>query len=249
MTIYTCSKTSYITFNAINLNIYITNLSIDCVVDLLIVFIDFHINVFINFVNDCCVIFIDCISNVLVNYSVISSNLSINILIYFIKDCSVVSFNLVINSRFDVSNSSANFTVQCFDCFCIFVDSSFVIANELTVFDSNCTSYIDVFFVLIYTFSKTIQVTFKAINFNTYIVDCVINSFVVFSNLNIYRFINFVDNCCVVFIDRICNVLVNYSVVSFNLSIDIFINSYIIFCNLVINSSFDIFNCITNLTF
>ena len=179
MTIYTCSKASYITFNAINLNIYITNLSIDCVVDLLIVFIDFHINVFINFVNDCCVIFIDCISNVLVNYSVISSNLSINILIYFIKDCSIISFNLVINSRFDVSNSSANFTVQCFDCFCIFVDSSFVIANELTVFDSNCTSYIDVFFVLIYTFCKTIQVTFNAINFYIYIV----NSCSVISNI------------------------------------------------------------------
>ena len=178
MTIYTTFKAIQITFNAINLNIYITNLSIDCVVDLLIVFIDFHINVFINFVNDCCVIFIDCISNVLVNYSVISSNLSINILIYFIKDCSIISFNLVINSRFDISDSSSNFTVQFSNSFCILVDSSFVIANQCTVFDSNCTSYIDIFFVLIYTFSKTIQVTFNAVNFYIYIVNrsCIISN-------------------------------------------------------------------------
>ena len=157
MTIYTCSKTSYITFNTINLNIYITNLSIDCIVDLFVVFIDFYIDVFINFVNDCCVI---------------SRNLSIDILIYFVKDCSIVSFNLVIDSRFDVSDSSTNFAVQFSNSFCILVDSSFVIANQCTVFDSDCTSYIDVFFVLVNTFSKTVQVTFNAVNFNIYIVDC-----------------------------------------------------------------------------
>ena len=41
MTIYASFKTCYITFNAINLNIYITNLRINCVVNLFVVFIDF----------------------------------------------------------------------------------------------------------------------------------------------------------------------------------------------------------------
>ena len=118
MTIYTTFKAIQITFNAINLNIYITNLSIDCIVDLFVVFIDFYIDVFINFVNDCCVI---------------SSNLSIDILIYFVKNCSIVSFNLVIDSRFDVSDSSTNFAVQCFDSFCILVDSSCIVSNICSI--------------------------------------------------------------------------------------------------------------------
>ena len=115
MTIYTCSKTSYITFNTINFNIYI----VDCIVDCFVVFSDF-----------------------------------------------------VINSSFDIFNCSTNFTVQCFNSFCILIDSDFVITDEFTVFDSNCTSYINIFFVLVNTFSKTIQITFNAINFNIYIVDC-----------------------------------------------------------------------------
>ncbi|EFR60205.1 hypothetical protein HMPREF9199_1136 [Veillonella sp. oral taxon 158 str. F0412] len=102
---------------------------------------------------------------------------------------------------------------------------------------------------MVNTLSKTIQVTFNAVNFNIYIVDIIIDYFIIFSNLSINVLVYFINDCCVIIIDFFINILVNNSIISFNLSIDIFINNYIVFSNFVINSSFDILNCFTNLTF
>ena len=99
MTIYTCSKTSYITFNAINLNIYIANFFVDCIVDLSVIFIDLYINIFINFVNDC---------------SVISIDFSVNVLIYFINDCCVIAIDFIINILVDNSVVSFNLIIDSF---------------------------------------------------------------------------------------------------------------------------------------
>ena len=89
MTIYASFKTCYITFNAINLNIYITNLRINCVVNLFVVFIDFYINIFINLVKNCSVIF---------------SNLVIDRLI----NNYIIFINFVSNSVFDICDLSTN---------------------------------------------------------------------------------------------------------------------------------------------
>ena len=89
MTVYAFFKARYITFNAINLNIYITNLRIDCVVNLFVVFIDFYINIFINLVKNCSVIF---------------SNLVIDRLI----NNYIIFINFVSNSVFDICNLSTN---------------------------------------------------------------------------------------------------------------------------------------------
>ena len=89
MTVYAFFKARYITFNAINLNIYITNLRIDCVVNLFVVFIDFYINIFINLVKNCSVIF---------------SNLVIDRLI----NNYIIFINFVSNSVFDICDLSTN---------------------------------------------------------------------------------------------------------------------------------------------
>ena len=98
MTVYTTFKAIQITFNTINLNIYITNFFVDCIVNLCVIFIDFHINVFIHFVNDCCVVSID---------------LSINIVIYFIDNSSIVSFNLIIDSFINYCIVFVDFISNC----------------------------------------------------------------------------------------------------------------------------------------
>ena len=89
MTVYAFFKARYITFNAINLNIYITNLRINCVVNLFVVFIDFYINIFINLVKNCSVIF---------------SNLVIDRLI----NNYIIFINFVSNSVFDICDLSTN---------------------------------------------------------------------------------------------------------------------------------------------
>ena len=89
MTVYAFFKARYITFNAINLNIYITNLRIDCVVNLFVVFIDFYINVFINLIKNCSVIFCNLVIDRLIN----------NYIIFI---------NFVSNSVFDICDLSTN---------------------------------------------------------------------------------------------------------------------------------------------
>ena len=91
MTVYAFFKARYITFNAINLNIYITNLRIDCVVNLFVVFIDFYINIFINLVKNCSVIFSNLIIDRLIN----------NYIIFI---------DFVSNSVFDICDLSTNMT-------------------------------------------------------------------------------------------------------------------------------------------
>ena len=91
MTVYASFKARYITFNAINLNIYITNLRIDCVVNLFVVFIDFYINIFINLVKNCSIIFSNLIIDRLIN----------NYIIFI---------NFVSNSIFDICDLSTNMT-------------------------------------------------------------------------------------------------------------------------------------------
>ena len=82
MTIYATFKAIQVAFNTINLNIYFTNLSIDCIVDLFVIFVDFYIDVLI----DNSVVISDCSFDIISNHCVIGFNLSIDC-IFHISDC------------------------------------------------------------------------------------------------------------------------------------------------------------------
>ena len=114
MAIYACFKARYIAFHTINLNIYFTNLSINCVVDLFIIFIDFYINILINLVKNC---------------GIVCINLSIDRLI----NNYIIFINFVSNSIFDICNLSTNMAFQIIDRFCISIDISAVSCNVCSI--------------------------------------------------------------------------------------------------------------------
>ena len=129
MTIYATFKAIQVAFNTINLNIYFTNLSIDCIVDLFVIFVDFYIDVFVNLIKDCCVIFIDFNIDIFINFikncSIVVSDCSIDI----ISNHCIVSFNLSIDCIFHISDCSANLAFQFLDIIFVSTNTCGVIFN------------------------------------------------------------------------------------------------------------------------
>ena len=200
MTIYATFQAFYITFNTVNFYIYIVN---SCSV----------ISNVCSVVCNVCSIFSDTftiVSNchyVSLNVCSIRSDVS-SIIFYFTIDISNLIFNII-----DYSRGFTYLTFQFINSFCININicsvicnSYFVVANEFTIFKSNCASYVDVFSVLIDFSSKIFQVAFNAINFYIYIVDCcyiVSNISSVISNICSINF-NTIFYCC-----NTCRVIYN----------------------------------------
>ena len=123
MTIYAIFKTCYITFNTINFYIDIIDITFNTV----------YLNIYV--VNSCCLV---------CNVSCIS--------IYFHICC--------INNIVDNCRGLTYFAFQFINSFSVDIDilsvvfnSYLVITDKLTVFKGNCTSYINIFCILIYAFS------------------------------------------------------------------------------------------------
>ena len=182
MTVYTFSKTCYITFNTINFYIYIVN-SCCILCNISCISINFYIcciNTFAIIYDSLCINsdilsivcnvssivfylnirFVDAFAIIYNSLCVYSDVLSIicnvsSIIFYLTIDISNLSFNIVDNCRgltyfaFQFINS---FSVD-IDILSIVFNSYLVVADKLTVFKSNCTSYINIFCILIYPFS------------------------------------------------------------------------------------------------
>ena len=182
MTVYTFSKTGYITFNTINFNIYIVN-SCCILCNISCISINFYIcciNTFAIIYDSLCINsdvlrivcnvssivfylnirFVDAFAIIYNSLCVYSDVLSIicnvsSIIFYLTIDISNLSFNIVDNCRgltyfaFQFINS---FSVD-IDILSIIFNSNLVVADKLTVFKSNCASYINIFCILIYPFS------------------------------------------------------------------------------------------------
>ena len=175
MTIYTFGKTCYITFNTINFNIYIVN-SCCILCNISCIRINFYIcciNTFAIIYDSLCINsdvlsiifylnirFVDAFAIIYNSLCVYSDVLSIvcdvsSIIFYLTIDISDLSFNIVDNCRgltyfaFQFINS---FSVD-IDILSIIFNSNLVVADKLTVFKSNCASYINIFCILIYPFS------------------------------------------------------------------------------------------------
>ena len=161
MTIYAIFKTCYITFNTINFYIDIIDITFNTV----------YLNIYV--VNSCCIVcnvsciiiyfHICCINTFAIIYDSLCINsdvLSIvcdvsSVVFYLTIDISDLSFNIVDNCRgltyfaFQFINS---FSVN-IDILSVVFNSYLVITDKLTVFKGNCTSYINIFCILIYPFS------------------------------------------------------------------------------------------------
>ena len=175
MTIYACFKTCYITFNTINFNIYVVN-SCCIVCNVSCISIYFHIcciNTFAIIYDSLCIYsdvlsiifylnicFVDAFTIIYNSLCVYSDVLSIvcdvsNVIFYLTIDISDLSFNIVNNCRgltyfaFQFINS---FSVD-IDILSVVFNSYLVITDKLTIFKGNCTSYINIFCILIYPFS------------------------------------------------------------------------------------------------
>ena len=147
MAVYACFKTCYITFNAINFYIYIVNSScIICNVSCISIY--FYI---------CCInTFTIIYDSLCINSNILGIVCNVSSVIFYLTvDISDLSFNIVDNCRgltyfaFQFINS---FSVD-IDILSIIFNNNLVVADKLTVFKSNCASYIDVFCILIYPFS------------------------------------------------------------------------------------------------
>ena len=161
MTIYTFFKTCYITFNTINFYIDIIDITFNAV----------YLNIYI--VNSCCIVCnVSCISiyfhiccintfaiiydSLCINSDVLSIVCDVSSVVFYLTiDISDLSFNIVDNCRgltyfaFQFINS---FSVD-IDILSVVFNSYLVITDKLTVFKGNCTSYINIFCILIYAFS------------------------------------------------------------------------------------------------
>ena len=161
MTIYAIFKTCYITFNTINFYIDIIDITFNTV----------YLNIYV--VNSCCIVCnVSCISiyfhiccintfaiiydSLCINSDVLSIVCDVSSVVFYLTiDISDLSFNIVDNCRgltyfaFQFINS---FSVD-IDILSVVFNSYLVITDKLTVFKGNCTSYINIFCILIYAFS------------------------------------------------------------------------------------------------
>ena len=140
MTIYATFKAIQVAFNAINLNVHFTNLSIDCIVDLFVIFVDFYIDVFINFIKNCSIVVSNSSFNIIIDYCIVIIDSCFDVLIdnsVVISDCSVdiisnhcvIGFNLSIDCIFHISDCCANLTFQFLDIIFVSTNTCRVIYN------------------------------------------------------------------------------------------------------------------------
>ena len=182
MTVYTFSKTCYITFNTINFYIYIVNsccilCNISCI----------SINFYICCINTFAIIY----DSLCINSDVLSIVCNVSSIVFYLNICFVDAFTIIYNSlcvysdvlsivcdvssiifylTIDISDLSFNIVDNCrglthfafqfinsfsvdIDILSIIFNSNLVVADKLTVFKSNCASYINIFCILIYPFS------------------------------------------------------------------------------------------------
>ena len=161
MSIYAIFKPCYITFNTINFYIDIIDITFNTV----------YLNIYV--VNSCCIVCnVSCISiyfhiccintfaiiydSLCINSDVLSIVCDVSSVVFYLTiDISDLSFNIVDNCRgltyfaFQFINS---FSID-IDILSVVFNSYLVITNKLTVFKGNCTSYINIFCILIYPFS------------------------------------------------------------------------------------------------